>query len=330
MRSQDHLKAVLAFQEKYPEREEREKALWKMNDDEIDVLTNSCSMAQGKIYYSKFRKTPFPRGIVFRLERSWERSMAEASIFTVYHREEDNVEIINPEFSFDRKLDTTVQTATLPKEDLDRIISRLQDAEKAFDYNEFEEPLGMILDGEDDHFWFSDCEGRIREFVYPNFFASFRGIAGNTQAGEIVGICDYIEEILNKNGIQYFSGASFQDEGDEMEREPLEDYSNPDWDPDVLRKWYEQHHDHQNLASAYAEAWAGFVYTEDCQYDCEEDAPEYEEMCRLTDRWNKLHEELGREILDVMRGEGMEISEGNEQEAIAGFISRYKCYDRVR
>ena len=30
MRSQDHLKAVLAFQEKYPEKEEREKALRKM------------------------------------------------------------------------------------------------------------------------------------------------------------------------------------------------------------------------------------------------------------------------------------------------------------
>ena len=318
MRSQDNLKAVLAFQEKYPTREEREKALQEMSDDEIDVLTNSGSMAQAKIYYSKFRKTPFPRGIVFRLERTWVRSPAESSVFTVYYRDEDNVEIFNPDFSFDCELNPTVQIATLPKEDLDVILSRIREAQRAFDYDKFEQPLYIIDDGETDHFWFTDRQGRIREFEYDNFLDSFWGIGEDTQAGEVIAICNCIEDVLNKNGLQYFD--RIRDDGEGEKR--LEDYDNPDYDPDILRRWYEKHHNAQGLADAYAEAWAGFVYTEDCQYDYEENTPEYEEACKLTDRWSELHEELGKEIVDVLRSEGLTIEEGEEQDAIDGFMEK--------
>ena len=47
---------VFEFQKKYRTKEEREKALKKMTNDEINEIIKTCGTMQGKIYYGKFRK----------------------------------------------------------------------------------------------------------------------------------------------------------------------------------------------------------------------------------------------------------------------------------
>ena len=44
------------FQELYPSKEEREEAVKKLSDDEIDEIIESCGTVQGKIYYSQLKK----------------------------------------------------------------------------------------------------------------------------------------------------------------------------------------------------------------------------------------------------------------------------------
>lgn len=44
------------FQEKYPTRAEKEKALNNMTDEQIDELINASSNIQAKIFYSSFKK----------------------------------------------------------------------------------------------------------------------------------------------------------------------------------------------------------------------------------------------------------------------------------
>lgn len=46
---------VYEFQDKYPTREEREEVLKTMTNHEIDEIIESCTVVQGKIYYSKFK-----------------------------------------------------------------------------------------------------------------------------------------------------------------------------------------------------------------------------------------------------------------------------------
>ena len=44
------------FQEKYPTRAEKEEALKKMSNEEIDKIIKSASNQQAKIFYSRFKK----------------------------------------------------------------------------------------------------------------------------------------------------------------------------------------------------------------------------------------------------------------------------------
>lgn len=69
MISQDGTKAVQAFQEKFPTKAKREKALRSMSDEEIEILINSCGTAQGKNYYTSFLEKKYLKGVIFQLER---------------------------------------------------------------------------------------------------------------------------------------------------------------------------------------------------------------------------------------------------------------------
>ena len=44
------------FQEKYPTKQDKEEALKKMTNDEIDELINACPNIYAKICYSSFKK----------------------------------------------------------------------------------------------------------------------------------------------------------------------------------------------------------------------------------------------------------------------------------
>ena len=45
-----------AFQKKYPTKAEKEEALRKMSNEEIDVLIKASYTVQAKIFYSSFKK----------------------------------------------------------------------------------------------------------------------------------------------------------------------------------------------------------------------------------------------------------------------------------
>ncbi len=47
---------VFDFQKDYPTKDSREKALKEMSDSQIDKLVKTCGTAQGKMYYSSFKK----------------------------------------------------------------------------------------------------------------------------------------------------------------------------------------------------------------------------------------------------------------------------------
>lgn len=49
-------KDVYEFQEAYPSKEDKQKALMNMSDEDIDHLISTCSTPQAKIYYSSFKK----------------------------------------------------------------------------------------------------------------------------------------------------------------------------------------------------------------------------------------------------------------------------------
>ena len=46
---------ILEFQSKYPTKEEKEEALKKMTDEEIDELINSTTNIQARVFYSSFK-----------------------------------------------------------------------------------------------------------------------------------------------------------------------------------------------------------------------------------------------------------------------------------
>ena len=48
---------VFDFQRAYPVKREREAALGKMTDGQIEKLVRSCGTVQGKIYYASFGKS---------------------------------------------------------------------------------------------------------------------------------------------------------------------------------------------------------------------------------------------------------------------------------
>ena len=49
-------KDVYEFQKAYPSKEDKEKALMNMSDEDIDHLISTCSTPQAKIFYSSFKK----------------------------------------------------------------------------------------------------------------------------------------------------------------------------------------------------------------------------------------------------------------------------------
>jgi hypothetical protein len=47
---------AMEFQKLYPTKEEREEAIKRLPDEEIDEIINSCGTVQAKIYYSQLKK----------------------------------------------------------------------------------------------------------------------------------------------------------------------------------------------------------------------------------------------------------------------------------
>ena len=68
---------VYDFEQKYPTREAREKALTMMDSEEIRHIACSCRTAQGKLYYTRFADQKAFREliapIVEDLERVWRK-----------------------------------------------------------------------------------------------------------------------------------------------------------------------------------------------------------------------------------------------------------------
>ena len=63
---------VKEFQELYPTREDKEKALSAMNDNEIDELIADSNNVYGKIFYSKFKSSQRNRKVLFTAEhQNW-------------------------------------------------------------------------------------------------------------------------------------------------------------------------------------------------------------------------------------------------------------------
>jgi len=56
MDSKKSFKDVFEFQQVYPKKADREKALKGMSDSQIDKLISTCGTPQAKIYYSSFKK----------------------------------------------------------------------------------------------------------------------------------------------------------------------------------------------------------------------------------------------------------------------------------
>lgn len=50
-------KKITDFQEKYPTKAEKEKALSNMSNEEIDDLIGASSNVQAKIFYASFKKS---------------------------------------------------------------------------------------------------------------------------------------------------------------------------------------------------------------------------------------------------------------------------------
>ena len=69
-------RTVWEFQEHYPTREAKEKALEAMSSGEIRALVDSCGSVQGKIFYSRFADRAAFRELVSPiaedLERIWQ------------------------------------------------------------------------------------------------------------------------------------------------------------------------------------------------------------------------------------------------------------------
>ena len=51
----ERFKLTKEFSKKYPTREEKEDALNKMTDEEIDELIHDCPNIYGKIFYARFK-----------------------------------------------------------------------------------------------------------------------------------------------------------------------------------------------------------------------------------------------------------------------------------
>ena len=47
---------IRKFQEQNPSKNDKEKALSKMTDDEIDAMIEACPNIQAKIFYGSFKK----------------------------------------------------------------------------------------------------------------------------------------------------------------------------------------------------------------------------------------------------------------------------------
>lgn len=47
---------IKEFQQKFPSKQEKHKALLKMSNEEIDQLIASSTNTYGKIFYSKYKK----------------------------------------------------------------------------------------------------------------------------------------------------------------------------------------------------------------------------------------------------------------------------------
>lgn len=68
-----------------------------------------------------------------------------------------------------------------------------------------------------------------------------------------------------------------------------------------IMDWYLYHHTEQALADAYVICEIGRIYYDDCQYDFEDDTPEYEEAKETAEEWWGLEEELESEIKKALK-----------------------------
>ena len=76
---------VFEFQKKYPVKADRVKALINISNKEIDEIINSCGTQQGKIYYSKFKKTIFSfrdGGSESNIQRTFPQNVSNTGIRT--------------------------------------------------------------------------------------------------------------------------------------------------------------------------------------------------------------------------------------------------------
>lgn len=71
--------------------------------------------------------------------------------------------------------------------------------------------------------------------------------------------------------------------------------------PELVSRYYEEHHSKQDLADVYELVHEMWVYHEDCTYDYEEGTPEYENALRVFEKWDALRQMLDEEVLSMLR-----------------------------
>ena len=124
---------------------------------------------------------------------------------TVYNRNSDNV-IVHRNEMLPRGYkpgmpDPRNITAALPTKDIEEIISIIQTGSRLFDSSELEESEVLMRDGEEVKLYFNDMNGREVHISKGNLFCKYAGFGPDTKAGEIIRICNAIEDILKRNNL---------------------------------------------------------------------------------------------------------------------------------
>lgn len=96
---------------------------------------------------------------------------------------------------------------------------------------------------------------------------------------------------------------------------------------EMAEKLYEQVKIEQELADIYSVVSNKFWWVEDNVYDYEEGTPAYKQACEITDRWGNLMECIELDIFDILKNEGVIISDKGRIVVLEPFMKRNGYFD---
>lgn len=92
--------------------------------------------------------------------------------------------------------------------------------------------------------------------------------------------------------------------------------------PELVSKYYTEHHTEQDLADVYELVHEMWVYHEDCTYDYEEGTPEYDHAVQVFEQWNQLFRKLDEDIQKAMNINNP-VAKWIDIETLAAFMERH-------